>query len=210
MRASAREPAKDSPTKHRYVVAAIGDSITDTRVGGGLYMKHLAERCPKSRFDVYSIGGQEIVDMRRRFDHDLFGRRAPAYTHVIVFGGVNDLRSGFIDGKRLHQMETDLLSMYRDAHAHHVAVIALTVPLWAPHDRHDRTVDAALAQWISDEAVRGDADVAIDLQALLGCEQRETLCRPYRKYPNDTVHFSDWGHTILADAIADAAFADCE
>ncbi len=35
------------PAGRRYVVAAIGDSLTDTRSGGGKYLKLLGERCPR-------------------------------------------------------------------------------------------------------------------------------------------------------------------
>src|SRR5210317_450497 len=55
--ASASASAKPRP-KRRYVVAAMGDSLTDPRSFGGKYLKLLRKRCPKSRFDSYGVGGQ--------------------------------------------------------------------------------------------------------------------------------------------------------
>ena len=40
-----------------------------------------------------------VNQMRRRFDDDVFGPGKPAYTHVIVFGGVNDLYSDLTAGR---------------------------------------------------------------------------------------------------------------
>src|SRR5687768_13146034 len=99
-----QEPSRpnETPASHKtlrsYTVAAIGDSLTDPRSGGGKYLDHLRSRCPKSRFDAYGKGGDMVNQMRSRFAKDVFGEGAPPdaapkppYSHVIVFGGVNDL-----------------------------------------------------------------------------------------------------------------------
>ncbi|HEY6459787.1 MAG TPA: hypothetical protein VIY73_06535, partial [Polyangiaceae bacterium] len=70
------------------VVAAMGDSLSDPRVGGGKYLDRLRARCPRSRFDSYGKGGEMVNQMRRRFEREVFAPGNPAYTHVIVFGGV--------------------------------------------------------------------------------------------------------------------------
>ena len=57
-----------------YVVAAIGDSLTDPRVNGGLYLRYLCQALPrKSGFDSYGKGGEMVNQMRRRFAADVLG-----------------------------------------------------------------------------------------------------------------------------------------
>src|SRR5689334_11700715 len=51
------------PARHTYVVAAMGDSLTDPKSNGGLYLKYLAARCPESRFDSYGKGGEMVNQM---------------------------------------------------------------------------------------------------------------------------------------------------
>ena len=67
-----RARAEDAEKK-RYVVAAIGDSMTDFKVHGGRYLKSLREKCPDSVFDSYGKGGQMVNQMRKRFVRDVFG-----------------------------------------------------------------------------------------------------------------------------------------
>lgn len=208
------EPRASAATR-RYVVAAIGDSLTDPRVGGGRYMKHLARLCPASRFDTYGVGGQQTVDMRARFAADIFGggRKEPKteYTHVIVLGGVNDLFGGTVGTERLARIEAQLGAMYREAHQHGIAVIALTVTPWGhTGSAHDRAVTATLNGWILDQAKQGSVEHAVDLSPLLVCGRTDTLCVPFRKTYDDQVHWNDLGHERVADAIHRVAFADCE
>ncbi len=207
--------ARSSPAARRYVVAAIGDSLTDPRAGGGRYMRHLARLCPASRFDTYGIGGQHTSDMRARFADELFGtgRKEPAttYTHFIVLGGVNDLYGGTVGAERIARIEAQLGTMYREARAHGVAVVALTVTPWGhAGGAHDRAVTATLNGWILDGAKTGMVEHAVDLTPLLVCGAAETLCAPYRKTYDDQVHWNDAGHQRVAEAIHRAAFADCE
>ena len=203
-----RAEAKVVP-RRRYVVAAIGDSITDPRVHGGLYMKHLAERCPKSRFDTYGIGGQFVRNLRARFDDDVFGAKKPGYTHVIVFGGVNDL-IGNPTATMLADAERDLAAMYEDAHARGVRVIALTIAQWSPHSAYDARMTESLDAWILSQSQDGDVTHAVDVRVPLMCEDQGTVCLQYRRFPIDTVHWNDRGHQVVADAIFHEVFADCE
>ncbi len=208
------EPRASAATR-RYAVAAIGDSLTDPRAGGGRYMSHLARLCPASRFDTYGVGGQQTIDMRARFVDEIFGagRKEPKtdYTHVIILGGVNDLFGGIVGTERLARIEAQLRAMYREAHHHGVAVIALTVTPWGhTGSAHDRAVTATLNGWIMDQAGQGSVDRAVDLSPLLVCGRTETLCAPYRKTNDDQVHWNDLGHEKVAAAIHRAAFADCE
>ena len=204
-------------TRRRHVVAAIGDSLTDTRVGGGRYMSYLAEKCPKSRFDAYGVGGQQTRHMRWRFTQDLFGdglRGAPpkpAYTDVIVLGGVNDLSGGTVDEARLAKTREQLSWMYRTGHERGLRVIALTVPPWGGWRRaHDRRVTEEINGWILGRQAAGEVDVAIDIHPLLTCGDDEQLCARFRMTPRDTIHWSPAGHETVASAVQRAAFSDCE
>src|ERR1019366_5187418 len=119
--------ADPPPSTAPVVVAAIGDSLSDPRVGGGKYLDVLRKRCPQSRFDSYGKGGEMVNQMRHRFDDDIFGPGKPAYTHVIVFGGVNDLYSDLTAGRTPALIERDLTAMYESAHKHGAKVVAVTV-----------------------------------------------------------------------------------
>src|SRR5579872_5040513 len=113
--ARADAPAVAS-TPAPFVVAAMGDSLSDPRVGGGKYLDVLRKRCPLSRFDSYGKGGEMVNQMRRRFAGDIFAPGKPRYTHVIVFGGVNDLYSDLTAGRTPALIERDLTAMYQAAH----------------------------------------------------------------------------------------------
>src|SRR5260370_11614486 len=126
----------ETPVRAPVVVAAMGDSLTDARSGGGKFLDILRERCPRSRFDNYGKGGEMVSQMRRRFTEDLFGAGKPAYTHVIVFGGVNDLYSDLTAGRTPALIERDLTAMYEEAHRHGVKVVALTVAPWGGFTRY--------------------------------------------------------------------------
>jgi hypothetical protein len=91
------DPASPSPV----VVAAMGDSLSDPRVGGGKYLDVLPKRCPRVRFDSYGKGGEMVNQMRHRFTDDIFGPGKPAYTQYAApledglhFGPVGHERLG--------------------------------------------------------------------------------------------------------------------
>ena len=198
------EGATREATRRRYVVAAIGDSLTDTRVGGGRYMAALAKRCPASRFDAYGIGGQYTSDMRARFTSDVFAAGKPGYTHVIVLGGVNDLLSGRVPVPRA---AAQLEAMYAMARGRGLLVIALTVPPWAYVDpARDRARTLELDRWI----LAAPVERAIDIAPLLECGPQKLLCTDYRRMSGDGTHWNERGHERVAAAIWEAALADCE
>lgn len=207
----------ESPPTKRYLVAAIGDSLTDPRSGGGKYLKSLAERCPESRFDAYGVGGQRTDHMRWRLSDNLFGagtpwRPRPAYTHVIILGGVNDLAAASPREARIERMKKNLAQMYRTARARGVAVIALTLPPWGRlRGVRDRRVEAtdALNGWIRQQAESGLVDHAVDIHGLLSCGDDQMLCPKNRRFANDHVHWGKVGHQIVADALYRDVFSDC-
>jgi lysophospholipase L1-like esterase len=204
--ALAQPPPPEPPAKRAYVVAVIGDSITDFRSHGGGYVRTLASMCPKSRFDGYGVGGQRASDLRARFQEELFARGKPPYTHVIIEGGVNDLLVGTMDDARLAAMEGDFAAMYAMARARGVEVISLTVPAFLHATRLQLAMDDAL-----DDFMIANAPRAVDLRDLLGCkDDAGAVCPAFRRVPQDSVHWNARGHELVAAALRDAAFADCE
>jgi hypothetical protein len=191
-----------------YRVAAIGDSLTDTRVGGGRYLDALRRKCPESRFDAYGVGGQQTLHMRWRFTRDVLSKR---YTDVIVLGGVNDLSARAINYASTTQARKNLSYMYESAHKKGLRVIALTVPPWGRLKFGDRRGDATLElnRWILEQEKSGVVDVAIDIQPMLACGDPLNLCMSYRRYPQDAIHWSQSGHDVVAAALAKEAFVDC-
>jgi lysophospholipase L1-like esterase len=207
----------EMPAGRRYVVAAVGDSLTDTRAGGGKYLKALAERCPDSRFDAYGIGGQRTDHMRWRLTEDLFGRSTPwfnrpRYTHVIILGGVNDLAAATPREARIERIKANLSQMYRTARVRGVSVVALTVPPWGrlrgvPDKRADAT--ESLNAWIREQAEAGVVDHAVDIHGLLSCGDVRVLCPKNRRFANDNIHWGTAGHEIVAEALHREVFSDC-
>jgi lysophospholipase L1-like esterase len=205
------------PSRRVYVVAAIGDSLTDPKSHGGRYLDVLRRACPESRFDSHGKGGQMVNQMRRRFARDILsdppvpGR--PQYTHVIVFGGVNDLYSDLTAGRTVAKITEDLATMYALAKARGLAVVALTVAPWGGFTRYYNESRGAatreLNAWIHAQPSRGTVDTVVDAHALLACGDAERLCPDYEAPFHDGIHFGKTGHERLGEALRAAAFADC-
>jgi lysophospholipase L1-like esterase len=212
----ASSAAADPPpsTRAPVVVAAMGDSLTDARSGGGKFLDALRERCPKSRFDNYGKGGEMVNQMRRRFGDDLFAPGKPAYTHVIVFGGVNDLYSDLTAGRTPALIERDLTAMYEQAHRHGVKVVALTVAPWGGFTRYFNAPRSAATgevnRWIMARRDAGDIEAAIDAYSLLSCGDPTKLCPAYTAPFRDGLHFGAEGHARIAEALFAQVFSSCE
>lgn len=207
----------EPPAGKRYVVAAIGDSLTDLRAGGGKYLKILAERCPESRFDAYGVGGQRTDHMRWRLTEDLFGRstpwhKRPRYTHVIILGGVNDLAAVSPREARIERIKGNLTQMYRTGHTRGLAVIALTLPPWGRlRGVQDKRVEAteALNEWIRGQPEGGMVTHAVDIHGALSCGDSQVLCPKYRRFASDHIHWGTAGHAVVAEALHREVFSDC-
>lgn len=208
------EQKEERSKKRTYVVAAMGDSLTDPKSHGGLYLEHLKKKCPKSRFDSYGKGGQMVNQMKKRFSRDVFGEGEddkPRYTHVIVLGGIGDILSNETAKRTVKQIEGDLGAMYAMAKEKKVAVIALTLPPWGGAKaynpaRHDMSM--AVSAWIRERKKAREADAVVDLYPLLSCGTDRDLCGDYG-WP-DKLHWNAKGHEVVGAALFDAVFADCE
>ncbi len=203
----------DPPSvKAPVIVAAMGDSLTDARSHGGKFLDVLRRRCPLSRFDNYGVGGQMVNQMRHRFDDDVFGPGKPAYTHVIVFGGVNDLYSDQTAGRTPALIERDLTFMYQEAHRHGAKVVALTVAPWGGFSRYFNASRSAatleLNRWILAQRDAGAVDAAVDAYGLLSCGDPTVLCPSYTAPFRDGLHFGTEGHEKLGEALTQV-FAGC-
>ena len=210
-------PISVASGKRTYVVAAIGDSLTDAKSHGGGYLDHLRKKCPKSRFDNYGKGGEMVNQMRKRFARDVLGEGAtdkPAYTHVIVFGGVNDLYSDETAGRTPEKIEGDLLRMYKAAQGKGMKVIALTVSPWGGFSKyftpHRSKTTGDVNKWITAQVAAKSVDFVIDAYAMLSCGDAEKLCPKVAEPFKDGLHFGKEGHEILGKALYSKVFSSCE
>jgi lysophospholipase L1-like esterase len=203
------EPASKTPV----VVAVVGDSLTDARAHGGKYLDVLRRRCPKSRFDNYGKGGQMVNQMRSRFADELYSPGKPAYTHVIVFGGVNDLYSDRTAGRTPALIERDLDAMYELAHRHGAQVVALTVAPWGGFTRYFNSSRSAATlevnRWILTQAGAHVIEAAVDAYGLLSCGNPTMLCPTYALPAKDGLHFGPQGHEKLGEELFVRVFANC-
>ena len=191
----------------------MGDSLTDARVGGGKFLHLLRKRCPKSQFDNYGKGGEMVNQMRHRFDGDVFGPGKPAYTHVIVFGGVNDLYSDLTAGRTPALIERDLTFMYQDARRHGARVVAVTVAPWGGFTRYwnaSRSAATLEGQSLDPRAARrGAVDAVIDAYSMLSCGDPTVLCPAFTAPFKDGLHFGGGGPPAAGRGHVRAGFGGC-
>lgn len=204
-------PVVRSADKTRYSVAAIGDSLTDEKVGGGKYLQVLRDKCPESEFVAKGKGGEMVNQMKKRFSSALFGEHMPRLTHVVVVGGVNDLYSDETAGRTPEKIEKDLSSMYREARARGAKVVASTVAPWGGFkkywsEKRQRDTDA-LNEWIRAQKAAGKVDHVLDAAETLKGEPREKLCEGCGM--KDGLHWAKAGHEKLGQALFAEAFSDC-
>ncbi len=217
-RREARADEAKPPEKKSYIVAAMGDSLTDPRSHGGKYLEVLRKKCPGSRFDSYGVGGNMVNQMRKRFLRDVFGEREgaapeprPAYTHLLVLGGINDICSDESAQRTNDKIQADLGWMYRTARARGLQVVALTLPPWAGFTRYYNQRRARstfeMNAWIRAQHTGGQVDALLDVYPLLSCGDPEHLCDRYG-WP-DKVHWSKAGHRVVGEALHRSIFSDC-
>jgi lysophospholipase L1-like esterase len=208
---------KPKPEPKRPVtVAVIGDSLTDEKNGSGLYVPYLRKKCPESTFDNFGRGGDMVNQMHRRFLRDVYpagGAPAKRYTHLIVFGGVNDLYSDLTAGRTPAKVETDLSAMFEIAKKHGAKVVAITVAPWGGfkkyfNDSRSRATHE-LNDWIRAQPDAGTVDWVVDAYALLSCGDPEKLCPDYQHRINDGLHFGPKGHERLGQALYEQVFSNC-
>jgi lysophospholipase L1-like esterase len=200
-----------SSARRTYVVAAVGDSLTDygSPLGGG-YLRVLERECPKSRFDNYGKGAAMVNQMRKRFRDQVLGPDAARYTHVIVFGGINDLYSDLTAHRTNEKISSDLRQMYDWSHEAGAKVVAVGVAPWGGFSKYwnerREANTVALNAWMLGE-VGAAVDHFVDAKQLLACGTK--LCPEYEKPFRDGIHFGKAGHAVLGAALKAQVFPDC-
>ena len=208
--APTRAKEVDAP-KRTYVVAAMGDSLTDPKSHGGLFLDHLRKKCPKSRFDNYGKGGQMANQMRKRFERDVFGDDKPRYTHVVILGGIGDICGNLAAKRTAAKADADPGPMYTAAKKHDTSVLAMTLPPWGgakAYDEARHAMSMEVSAWIRGRTKAKEVDFAVDLYPLLSCGRERELCADYA-WP-DKLHWSRAGHDVVGKALFEAVFSDCE
>jgi lysophospholipase L1-like esterase len=205
-------PSTPSPEGRPCRVALIGDSLTEARFGGGGYVRFLEARSPKSRFVNYAKGGAMVNQMKRQLAAMLEDAEG-AFTHLVVFGGVNDLYSDETAGRTVAKIQTDLAFLYGAGRSRGVRVVGITVAPWGGfnkyyNERRARTT-RELNAWILAGTTRGELDAVVDAYALLSCGNPERLCPRYALAKSDGLHFGKVGHETLGQALYDAEFRRC-
>jgi len=194
-------------------VALIGDSITDYRSFGGGYVRYLEERCPRSRFANFAKGGAMVNQMRARFETELAHEARGTFSHVVIFGGVNDLYSDETAGRTPAKIEADLGAVYAGARALGARVVALTVAPWGGFTRwftpHRAQTTRELNAWIREQTADGSVDAVVDAFALLSCGDADRLCERYERSRPDGLHPGKAGHEVLGAALYAAEFHAC-
>jgi lysophospholipase L1-like esterase len=212
--AAQQEPARAEPTlRQAYRIAAIGDSLTDEHSHGGRFLRVLRRHCPETRIDNYGKGGDMVNQMRRRFDRQIVSLPAGTYTHLVVFGGVNDLYSDLSAGRTVAKITADLSHMYEVARSLGMRVVAVTVAPWGGFKRYynERRAQSTLElnRWIVEQSQTGRIDTVVDAYALLSCGDPERLCDEYSRPFKDGLHFGPEGHERLGASLLEAAFTHC-
>lgn len=211
-------PAAPSATpatqKKLYIVAALGDSITDARGGGGGYLAVLRARCPKSQFLNFGKGGDMTNQMRRRMESDVIPQIAIQNINtLLVYGGVNDLYSDLTANRKNDKIEEDLTRIYQLARAKDLTVIAVTVSPWGGFSQYwnpRRGQNTQLLNsWILGQEATGLVDKAVDSFAPLSCGDPNVLCPKYETGSSDGLHLGKQGHAVLGEKLAEEAFGDC-
>jgi lysophospholipase L1-like esterase len=194
-------------------VLVLGDSLSDEKVGGGGFVQLLRESCPGVVFDNRAKGGFMVNQIRKRLETEVLPEGS-AYSHAIVFGGVNDLYSDETANRTLPRIESDLTRIYGALKQRGVDVIAITVTPWGGFKRWYTPARGqntlTLNRWIVDQAAAGAIAGALDAYPLLSCGDPERLCPTLATPFKDGLHFGKPGQRKLGEALRSLAFPDCK
>jgi lysophospholipase L1-like esterase len=195
-------------------ILVLGDSLTDPKSHGGGFLDHLRERCPGLTVANFAKGGFMVNQMRRRFVKEVLpGADAAGYTHLLVFGGVNDLYSDETAGRTPEKVAADLTYLFDEARARKWKIVALTVAPWGGFKQYDspkrRAATARLNRWILGQAAPPEITV-LPTGPLLTCGDSEVLCADVAGGARDGLHFGREGHRRLGEALRRLAFPECD
>jgi lysophospholipase L1-like esterase len=185
-------------------VLAIGDSLTDPKSHGGGYLNAWRRHCPNCQFTNLGRGGDMVNQMLGRLRRHL-SETGINYSHLVIFGGVNDLYSDQTANRTLAKIEGDLSAMYQLGRARARVVIALTVAPWGgfhrwftePRGENTRRLN----EWITSVKQQGEIDYVLDTGPLLTCGEPMRLCAEVMPPFHDGLHFGTEGHRRLGEAL---------
>jgi lysophospholipase L1-like esterase len=203
-----------TPKKFRYVVGAIGDSLTDEKSHGGQYLQVLREKCPKSTFLGFGKGGNMVNMMRKRFLRDVYADGTPEerkLTHVIILGGLGDILSNETAFRTAKKIGADITIMVGWAHDRGAKAFVLKLPPWGKMkafngERGAMTRD--VNTWIDGEVAAKRIDGTFDTRSVLACGNVDVLCD--ENAWKDGIHWSEKGQRAVGAALHAALFSDCE
>ncbi|HEU5073458.1 MAG TPA: SGNH/GDSL hydrolase family protein [Polyangiaceae bacterium] len=199
--------------KQAYRIAAVGDSLTDPNAHGGGYLAYVQRQCPETRVDNFGKGALMLNQIRRRFEETVHNQPAGSYTHVVVWGGVNDLYSDVTAGRTPKKAEADLAVIYEKSRNKGAQVVAITISPWGGfvryHNERRQGYTLEVNQWIKDQLAAGKVDAVVDAYALLSCGDETRLCPEFAQRKSDGLHLGKAGHEVLGKALYEAVFANC-
>lgn len=185
---------------------AVGDSLTDPKSHGGGYLRVVERRCDCTVNNL-GRGGDMVNQMKKRLLAHL-AANPPRYSHVLVFGGVNDLYSDETAHRTVAKIQGDLEAMYRAARNRGASVIGVTVAPWGGFRRYfsPRRAETTLElnRWIAEGPKRGLSDYWVDAYSRLSCGIPTELCARYAAPHRDGLHFGPIGHERLGEALVEA------
>jgi lysophospholipase L1-like esterase len=191
----------------------VGDSLTDARSFGGGYLGYVQERCPKTRIDNFAKGGHMVNQIRRVFEERVHNQPIGTYTHLLVYGGVNDLYSDLTAGRTPDKVEKDLAVIYEKAREKAIEVVAITVSPWGGfkryHNDRRQKYTEQLNAWIRSQLQAKAVDHVVDSYPLLSCGDPTRLCPEYEQSSHDGLHLGKQGHEVLGRALYERVFEDC-
>ena len=172
------------------VVAALGDSLSDPRSSGRKVPRLPARALSKVAASTATAKAATwSIRCGAGSPSDVFGGNADAalarvdYTHVIVFGGVNDLLSDKTAGRTPRKISDDLAAIYAAAREHGARVIAITVAPWGGNPEYNPSRAAATREvnrFINEQlAAARSTTSSIRAAALL--RQSRAALRPFRR-----------------------------
>jgi hypothetical protein len=138
--------------------------------------------------------------MLNRFTTDVLNHN-PDY--VVVWGGVNDMGGGVIP---LATTESNLQSMYTQAHNAGIVVMAISLSPWKGcgyWSASKQVLSDSLHDWIMNTAT--NIDYRIEVYSLLEDPNNPDAMLP--AYTGDHLHFNSTGGVVIGQAMYDAVFA---
>ncbi len=212
VRTSSDASTRKKPARRPCVVAVVGDSLTDTKSHGGKYVEYLQQKCPRSQFHNFGRGGKMVRQMRSRFADDIFGKDSPKFSHLVVWGGVNDLISANTVRRTVETISDDLAFMYAEGKREGMQVVAINVAPWggaAEYDSKRLTMTLGLNEWILAQDDEGKVDYVVDAYRLLSCGNPQMLCKKYKFPFHDGLHFGRKAHDVVGAALFEGVFNRC-